>query len=162
MAVRLHRRFAAHRLARRADRPRLPRLRADRPRRRDLGRSVGPGPSAVRAGDEHARGLRGRRRPARLDEAGRLRRRRGRDVDLPGPPLPGDDLTMDIEELRGIELFTGLTDDQLADLAASGEEVPFEPGDTVFAEGEHADHWWVLLTGSPHPRPRGGRGGARR
>ena len=29
-------------------------------------------PAAVRAGDERARGLRGRRRPAQLDEAGRL------------------------------------------------------------------------------------------
>jgi signal transduction histidine kinase len=55
---------------------------------------------------------------------------------------------MDVEELRGIELFTGLTDDQLADLANSGDEVPFETGDTVFTEGEHADHWWVLLAGS--------------
>jgi signal transduction histidine kinase len=55
---------------------------------------------------------------------------------------------MDIEELRGIELFTGLTDDQLADLAARGDEVPFEPGDVVFTEGEHADQWWVLLEGS--------------
>ena len=34
---------------------------------------------------------------------------------------------MDIEELRGIELFTGLTDDQLAELATGGDEVPFEP-----------------------------------
>ena len=55
---------------------------------------------------------------------------------------------MDIEELRGIELFTGLTDDQLADLATGGDEVPFETGDVVFAEGEHADEWWVLLAGS--------------
>src|SRR3954469_4122813 len=44
---------------RRAAPPRLPWLRADRPRRRDLGRRVGPEPSAVRVGDEHARGLRG-------------------------------------------------------------------------------------------------------
>jgi signal transduction histidine kinase len=55
---------------------------------------------------------------------------------------------MDIEELRGIELFTGLTDDQLADLATGGDEVPFETGDVVFTEGEHADEWWVLLSGS--------------
>jgi signal transduction histidine kinase len=55
---------------------------------------------------------------------------------------------MDIEELRGIELFTGLTDDQLEDLATGGDEVSFEPGDVVFTEGEHADQWWVLLAGS--------------
>jgi signal transduction histidine kinase len=55
---------------------------------------------------------------------------------------------MDVDELRGIELFDGLTDDQLAELATGGEEVPFEPGDVLFAEGDHADDWWVLLTGS--------------
>jgi signal transduction histidine kinase len=55
---------------------------------------------------------------------------------------------MDVEELRDIELFTGLTDDQLAELAAGGDEVPFEPGDVLFTEGEHADQWWVLLEGS--------------
>jgi signal transduction histidine kinase len=55
---------------------------------------------------------------------------------------------MDVEELRSIELFTGLTDDQLADLATGGDEVPFEPGDVVFTEGDHADEWWVLLEGS--------------
>jgi signal transduction histidine kinase len=55
---------------------------------------------------------------------------------------------MDVEELRGIELFTGLTDDQLTDLATGGDEVPFGPGDVVFTEGEHADEWWVLLEGS--------------
>ena len=36
--------------------------------------------------------LRRRRRAARLDEAGRLGRRRGRDGRPPGAPLPGDDL----------------------------------------------------------------------
>jgi len=55
---------------------------------------------------------------------------------------------MDVEELRGIELFTGLTDDQLAELATGGDEVPFESGDVLFSEGEHADEWWVLLSGS--------------
>jgi signal transduction histidine kinase len=55
---------------------------------------------------------------------------------------------MDVEELRGIELFTGLTDDQLAELAEGGDEVPFEPGDVLFTEGDHADDWWVLLAGS--------------
>jgi signal transduction histidine kinase len=55
---------------------------------------------------------------------------------------------MDIDELRGIELFTGLTDDQLSDLATGGDEVPFAAGDVVFTEGEHADEWWVLLEGS--------------
>jgi signal transduction histidine kinase len=55
---------------------------------------------------------------------------------------------MDVDELRGIELFTGLTDDQLYDLATGGDEVPFAAGDVIFTEGEHADEWWVLLEGS--------------
>ena len=57
---------------------------------------------------------------------------------------------MDVDELRGIELFTGLTDDQLAELAAGGDEVPFEPGDVLFTEGDHADAWWVLLRLARH------------
>jgi signal transduction histidine kinase len=55
---------------------------------------------------------------------------------------------MDVDELRGIELFTGLTDDQLTELSAGGDEVPFGRGDVLFTEGDHADEWWVLLTGS--------------
>jgi hypothetical protein len=53
---------------------------------------------------------------------------------------------MEVEELRGIELFTGLTDDQLAELATGGDEVPFETADVLFTEGDHADEWWVLLS----------------
>src|SRR3954447_20119652 len=55
---------------------------------------------------------------------------------------------MDVDELRGIELFTGLTDDQLAELAHGGDELAFEPGDVVFTEGDPAGDWWVRLSGS--------------
>src|SRR6059058_1864233 len=55
---------------------------------------------------------------------------------------------MQVEELREIVLFAGLTDDQLAELAAGGDEVTFEPGDVAFVEGEHADAWYVLLAGA--------------
>jgi signal transduction histidine kinase len=55
---------------------------------------------------------------------------------------------MDVEELRGVDLFSGLTDDQLAELAEGGDEVPFDNGDVLFTEGDHADEWWVLLSGS--------------
>lgn len=53
-----------------------------------------------------------------------------------------------IEVLRTLSLFDGVTDEQLAELAAAGEEVRFEPGDVLFAEGEHADDWWVLVEGA--------------
>jgi signal transduction histidine kinase len=55
---------------------------------------------------------------------------------------------MDVEELRRVDLFAGLTDDQLAELAEGGDEVAFETGDVLFTEGEHADEWWVLLSGT--------------
>jgi signal transduction histidine kinase len=53
-----------------------------------------------------------------------------------------------IDVLRTLSLFDGVSDEQLAELAAAGEEVHFEPGDVLFAEGEHADDWWVLVEGA--------------
>jgi CRP-like cAMP-binding protein len=50
-------------------------------------------------------------------------------------------------ELRSIDLFSGLADQQLSELAAGGCEVGFRPGQELFHEGEHADFWWVLLDG---------------
>ena len=55
---------------------------------------------------------------------------------------------IDVADLRGLDLFEGLTDAQLADLVAAGDEVHFEPGDVLFRAGEHADRWWVLVDGS--------------
>ncbi|GAA4424723.1 ATP-binding protein [Georgenia halophila] len=52
------------------------------------------------------------------------------------------------DDLRGIPLLDGLTDEQVAELAASGEEVFFEDGEHLFDEGRPADHWWLLLDGS--------------
>ena len=54
---------------------------------------------------------------------------------------------MVIDDLRGIFLFEGLSDEQLRDLIAVGDEVRFESGDVLFREGEAADFWWVLLSG---------------
>jgi signal transduction histidine kinase len=54
---------------------------------------------------------------------------------------------MDIGDLRGLELFAGLSDAQLEELVADGEEVTLEPGVELFTEGEPADFWWVLLEG---------------
>jgi signal transduction histidine kinase len=55
---------------------------------------------------------------------------------------------MNVGKLRSISLFGGLTDGQLAELAAGGAEVSFEPGVYLFREGDHADFWWVLLEGA--------------
>ena len=54
---------------------------------------------------------------------------------------------MDIDDLRGLFLFDGLSDDQLRALIAAGEEVPFDDGQELFHEGEPAESWWVLLDG---------------
>lgn len=54
---------------------------------------------------------------------------------------------MDAADLQPIELFDGLSTEQLEALVAAGEEVAFGPGDLLWVEGEHADHWWVLVEG---------------
>jgi signal transduction histidine kinase len=55
---------------------------------------------------------------------------------------------IDVADLRGLDLVEGLTDAQLADLVAAGEEVRFEPGDELFRAGERAEMWWVLVDGT--------------
>jgi len=52
-----------------------------------------------------------------------------------------------IDDLRGVFLFAGLSDEQLGELIAIGDEVRFDVGDVLFHEGEAADFWWVLLAG---------------
>jgi hypothetical protein len=51
------------------------------------------------------------------------------------------------DELRGLFLFESLTDEQIEQLVAIGEEVTFEAGTLLFREGEPADIFWVLLEG---------------
>ncbi|MBL0746271.1 sensor histidine kinase [Nocardioides baculatus] len=52
-----------------------------------------------------------------------------------------------VSELRAISILDGFTDEQVAELAAAGEEVAYEPGDRMFDEGRPAEHWWVMLEG---------------
>lgn len=52
------------------------------------------------------------------------------------------------DELRSISLLDGFTDQQVAELAADGEEVVLEEGERPFDEGRPADDWWLLLDGS--------------
>ncbi len=52
-----------------------------------------------------------------------------------------------LDELRSLELFGGLTDQQLSELLAGSTEISVQPGLELFREGEHADFWWVLLDG---------------
>ena len=42
---------------------------------------------------------------------------------------------MPIDDLRGVFLFAGLSDEQFRDLIAAGDEVRFESGDVLFRSG---------------------------
>lgn len=55
---------------------------------------------------------------------------------------------IDVHDLRGIALFDDLTDDQLKELLADGEERRFVAGEELFHEARPADAWWVLVDGT--------------
>ena len=82
------------------------------------------------------------RRPAGLGPARRCRKRPRARVARPyGRGMGAGDL-------RSIALFDGLSDAQLEQLAAAGEQVRFAPGEELFVERRPADDWWVLLEGT--------------
>jgi signal transduction histidine kinase len=64
---------------------------------------------------------------------------------------------MDVAELREIEIFEGLTDDQLGELVDAGTEVELVPGQVLFREGDAAEYWWLLLEGAVEIVRRVGR-----
>ena len=51
------------------------------------------------------------------------------------------------DRIRSLPIFDGVSDTQLAELVAGAEEVAVEPGTVVFAEGDPAEAWWVLVDG---------------
>jgi signal transduction histidine kinase len=55
---------------------------------------------------------------------------------------------MQVKDIRPLDVFDGLTDEQLAELVAAGDEYLFEPGRDVFVEGDPADFWWLLVSGA--------------
>ena len=64
---------------------------------------------------------------------------------------------MDVDDLRDLFLFDGVSDEQLGELFAAGDEVPFEEGQVLFREGDRADSWWVLIDGRVELVRRAGR-----
>jgi signal transduction histidine kinase len=54
---------------------------------------------------------------------------------------------IDLADLRPLDLFTGVSDEQLRDLLSVASEVVFDVGDELFHESAPADAWWVLLEG---------------
>jgi signal transduction histidine kinase len=63
---------------------------------------------------------------------------------------------MRIDDLRAVFLFDGLSEEQLNELIAAGDDVHFDAGDVLFREGAAADFWWVLLSGRVELLRRGG------
>jgi CRP-like cAMP-binding protein len=49
--------------------------------------------------------------------------------------------------LKGVELFTGLDDDQLRRLAAISQVVTYQDGDVVFAQGAPGEELYVIQDG---------------
>jgi CRP-like cAMP-binding protein len=49
--------------------------------------------------------------------------------------------------LKAVDLFTRLSGEDLAGIAVISRLVPFEPGETVFEEGELGDALYVVLEG---------------
>jgi CRP-like cAMP-binding protein len=64
---------------------------------------------------------------------------------------------MNVDVLRPLFLFDGLSDERLAELAAVGEEYPFQDGEELFHEGDPAACWWVLIEGRVELVRRAGR-----
>jgi signal transduction histidine kinase len=62
-------------------------------------------------------------------------------------PVSSTDARCSAEELRGLFLFEGLTDEQLGWLCRTGRVIVAEPGQ-VYAEGEPATLLYVLLSGT--------------
>src|SRR5262249_30063258 len=76
--------------------------------------------------------------------------RRGRHGGHAGAPLPGEAVTEERcspDELRTLFLFEKLTDDQLDWLCQRGR-VEVVPAGPVYAEGDPATHFYVLLDGT--------------
>ena len=55
---------------------------------------------------------------------------------------------MGVFELRGLTLFDGLSDSQLADLLDVSTELDADADEVLWREGQPADTWWVLLGGT--------------
>jgi CRP-like cAMP-binding protein len=64
--------------------------------------------------------------------------------------LPKEDNLSIIEKvifLKSVDIFEPATVEQLGRIAGLTEEVHFEPGETIFKEGEPGDAFYLLLSG---------------
>ena len=51
------------------------------------------------------------------------------------------------KKLEGIRIFAGLTREQLEKVAKTGERREYEPGDTIFEEGDPGTHVYCIIEG---------------
>ena len=147
--LRVHRRRAAHRLARRRRGARRARLHPRRARRPARGLAAQARP--VPARDVGARRLRRRRRPRALDEARRQRRRRGLDVGVAGPRVPGGSVSL-LDDLRRVDLFDELTDAELEQWAAVAEPRDAEDEEVLLEQGVLSPGLLLLFDGNVNAR----------
>jgi signal transduction histidine kinase len=61
------------------------------------------------------------------------------------------------DDMRGLGLLSGMTDERLHQLVDAGEEVHFEAGEVLFEEADPAEYWWLLLEGRVELLRRTGR-----
>lgn len=54
----------------------------------------------------------------------------------------------DLDFLKDVDSFQGLTDEQLQQLQAGCNQIEFQQGERIFEEGETAEHVWVLKQGN--------------
>ncbi|MCJ7523452.1 MAG: cyclic nucleotide-binding domain-containing protein [Dehalococcoidia bacterium] len=52
------------------------------------------------------------------------------------------------ERLKGVELFTGLTEEKIEKVLSLGREVKWEQGDTICSEGEPGETIFIIYSGS--------------
>ena len=55
---------------------------------------------------------------------------------------------LDKEKIASIEIFKGLSQEELEEIARLCEEVIFHDGDKLLTEGERADYFFILDEGS--------------
>ena len=53
----------------------------------------------------------------------------------------------EIKFLKNVDIFKGLSDDQLNKIQAGCREIEYQIGNRLFAEGEKSDRVWIVLTG---------------
>src|SRR4029079_5289270 len=101
---------------------------------------------ALPVGDEPSRCVRAGPCAPGIDEAGVVAGGRGFDGSQRRAHVSGDHMTI-ADDLHETFLTQSLSEQQLAELMAVGDEITITEGDELFREGQPSDHMWILLAG---------------